>query len=61
APQRFTGDCGDPNITSFYISNLPGDATKAEIWKLFARFGKLVDVYSRQEGRCWRLFWICPV
>ncbi|KAL4581773.1 hypothetical protein LXL04_006301 [Taraxacum kok-saghyz] len=45
APKNFTGDRNDPNITSFYISNLPGDATKSEIWRPCSRLGRLVDVY----------------
>ncbi|KAL4572015.1 hypothetical protein LXL04_018783 [Taraxacum kok-saghyz] len=45
APKNFNGDRNDANITSFYISNIPGDATKSEIWRPCSRLGKLVDVY----------------
>ena len=44
-PKTFHGSSEDDSITSFFVADLPGDVTKAEIWKLCSPLGKLVDVY----------------
>ncbi|CAH1445351.1 unnamed protein product [Lactuca virosa] len=32
-------------ITNFYVAGFPGCITKAELWKPFGRFGRVIDVY----------------
>ncbi|KAL4556260.1 hypothetical protein LXL04_038906 [Taraxacum kok-saghyz] len=44
-PKPFHGSSDDPSVTSYFVKGIPGDATKAEIWKLCAPLGQLVDVY----------------
>ncbi|KAL4576766.1 hypothetical protein LXL04_012865 [Taraxacum kok-saghyz] len=44
-PKQFHGNVDDPSITSFFVTHLPGDATKSELWKLCAPLNRLVDVY----------------
>ncbi|KAL4585619.1 hypothetical protein LXL04_010242 [Taraxacum kok-saghyz] len=43
--KNFHGNGDSGSTTSFFVSGLPGDATKVEIWKLCSPFGNLVDVY----------------
>ncbi|GAU32818.1 hypothetical protein TSUD_208860 [Trifolium subterraneum] len=35
----------DKETTSFFISNLPDDATTEDLWMLFLRYGRVVEVY----------------
>ncbi|KAI3698756.1 hypothetical protein L2E82_42558 [Cichorium intybus] len=42
---KFQVGVNDPSIFSFFVSNLPGDANKMEIWRACSKFGELVDVY----------------
>ncbi|KAL4566860.1 hypothetical protein LXL04_030986 [Taraxacum kok-saghyz] len=35
----------DASVTSFFVANLPGDATRDELWEPCSKLGKLVDVY----------------
>ncbi|KAL4581283.1 hypothetical protein LXL04_017494 [Taraxacum kok-saghyz] len=44
-PKKFQGNEEDPLISSFFVKELPGDASKAEIWKLCSTLGKVVNVY----------------
>lgn len=34
---------------TYFATNIPGDATKSEIWKTFERFGRLSDIYMGQN------------
>lgn len=47
-----------PSITSFYVSNPPGDVTKKEIWKLCLLLGKLVDVYINGRRDAFGAFFV---
>ncbi|KAL4561547.1 hypothetical protein LXL04_033714 [Taraxacum kok-saghyz] len=44
-PAKQTGTAGGSKITSFYISNLPGDANRKELWDLCGKLGNLTDIY----------------
>lgn len=35
--------------TTFFVSNLPGGCSASSIWRLFQRYGCLVDVYLAQK------------
>ncbi|KAL4582559.1 hypothetical protein LXL04_007112 [Taraxacum kok-saghyz] len=45
APARDLGGSNSFPITSFYVSNLPGDACRKDLWKPCSSLGKLVDIY----------------
>ncbi|KAL4587743.1 hypothetical protein LXL04_000617 [Taraxacum kok-saghyz] len=44
-PQATIPHRDEPNVTSFYVSNLPGGARKGDLWGACAKFGNLVDMY----------------
>ncbi|CAH1433514.1 unnamed protein product [Lactuca virosa] len=35
------------NVTKFYVAGFPRGIRKVELWKPFAKFGQVVDVYLR--------------
>ncbi|KAI3753433.1 hypothetical protein L2E82_25485 [Cichorium intybus] len=44
---------GDDSLTSFFVTNLPRDASRSELWKLCAKLGHLKDIYitrRRDDG-----------
>ncbi|KAL4584515.1 hypothetical protein LXL04_009118 [Taraxacum kok-saghyz] len=45
AAAAFRWWANDPSISSFYVSNLPGGASKKDLWGACSRLGNLVDIY----------------
>ncbi|MCH79581.1 hypothetical protein A2U01_0000333 [Trifolium medium] len=43
----------DKVATSFYVSNFPDDLNMGDLWKIFARFGSLGDVYIPNKVDKW--------
>ncbi|KAL4591899.1 hypothetical protein LXL04_004874 [Taraxacum kok-saghyz] len=39
------GKVEDSSLTSFFVTNLPGDVTRQELWKLCDKMGRLSDIY----------------
>ncbi|KAL4576596.1 hypothetical protein LXL04_012692 [Taraxacum kok-saghyz] len=43
--RRKPGTSNEEEITSFYVTNVPRDARRSDIWKPCSKFGRLTDVY----------------
>ncbi|KAL4557711.1 hypothetical protein LXL04_035898 [Taraxacum kok-saghyz] len=44
-PERHHGRSDDSLLASFFVSNLPGDISRQELWKLCVNIGELSDIY----------------
>ncbi|GAU17929.1 hypothetical protein TSUD_330530 [Trifolium subterraneum] len=43
----------DQSSTSFFVTNFPEDSTSEDLWKVFAKFGRLGDVYIPSKEDKW--------
>lgn len=48
-PRRRRKPPESPLVTTMFVSNLPLNANKGELWRLFGNFGELSDVYIAQK------------
>ncbi|MCI33700.1 RNA recognition motif [Trifolium medium] len=43
----------DQSSISFFVTNFPEDSTSEDLWKVFAKFGRLGDVYIPSKVDKW--------